>query len=77
MTQQIFVFMYNHCIYESAMAVMSCHRTKVGAYKSMNTYLNDRFNEERENQIRYGKNDRLDDLFSDERWQVKPMQVID
>jgi len=33
---EIFEFLYTTCIYESAYATMSLHRTKKGAYKAMN-----------------------------------------
>ena len=36
---EVFEFVYTGCIYESAMATLSLHRTKKGAYKAMREFL--------------------------------------
>lgn len=40
-----YAFMYSGCVYESAAAVVSMHWTKAGAYRAMNRYLFDRWQE--------------------------------
>lgn len=72
---EVFEFVYTTCIYESAMATMSLHRTKKGAYKAMNTYLNDKFNEERESHLRYGKHSIFDHVFMHEAWGVRSIEL--
>lgn len=52
---QVFEFIYTDCIYESAMATMSLHRTKKGAYKAMREFLETEYAQWREDGIRYGK----------------------
>lgn len=39
MTERVYAFEYTGCHYESAMAVMSLHRTKRGAWKAMHRFL--------------------------------------
>lgn len=72
---EVFAFMYTHCIYESAMATMSLHLTKKGAYKAMNKFLNDRFNVEREEHIRCKKYSIFDHVFEHEAWEIKPIDL--
>lgn len=38
-------FLYTECIYESAAAVVSLHWTKAGAYRAMNRFLFDKWQE--------------------------------
>jgi hypothetical protein len=57
------------------MATISLHRTKKGAYRAMNTYLNNKFNEAREEQIRYGKHEIFDHVFMHEAWAVRPIEL--
>ena len=52
---QVFGFIWNGCIHESASGPMSLHRTKKGAYKAMNSYLNKEFMKHRDEQLLYGK----------------------
>jgi hypothetical protein len=52
---KLFQFIHNPCIHESAYTTISTHRTKKGAWKSMNKFLNDRFNEEYNFRNMYGK----------------------
>ena len=52
---QIFEFIYTSDTYESAMATMSMHRTKKGAYKAMRNYLNKEYMEWYNWRIIYGK----------------------
>lgn len=55
---QIFEFIYTDCIYESAMATMSTHRTKKGAYKAMRAFLNTDYMQWYNERIEYGKYDK-------------------
>ena len=52
---EVFEFVYTDCIYESAMATLSLHKTKKGAYKAMREFLETEYAQWREDGIRYGK----------------------
>jgi len=52
---QVFEFIYTDCIYESAMATISLHRTKKGAYKAMREFLETGYADWRDEGILYGK----------------------
>lgn len=52
---EVFEFLYTDCIHESAMATMSLHRTKKGAYKAMRKFIETKYAEWREDGIKYGK----------------------
>jgi len=73
---RIFEFRYTDCIYESAMAAISLHRTKTGAYKAMNNYLNTRFIEERNEHLLYGKSQSFDHIFKYEAWRVVAREIL-
>jgi len=51
----IYEFTYTDCIYESAAATLSLHRTKLGAYKAMRKFLNESYMEWYNERIKYGK----------------------
>ena len=51
----IYEFLYNSCTCESAAATMSLHRTLKGAYDAMRKHRWDVCVEDRNEQIRYGK----------------------
>lgn len=72
---KVWGFVYTDCIYENSMKTMSLHRTKRGAYNAMNKYLNDRFTEERNLHIKYGKHTTFDHVFEQEAWNIIPMQL--
>ena len=40
---EVYLFMFNPCIHESASFPISIHKTKKGAYKAMNKWINDLF----------------------------------
>jgi hypothetical protein len=52
---EVFEFVYTDCIYESAMATLSLHRTKKGAYKAMREFLEIEYANWYNEQILYGK----------------------
>jgi len=60
---QIFRFKYNDCIYESAMATISLHRTKKGAYNAMRNYLETDYAQWYNERILYGKERRWTDKY--------------
>ena len=55
--QHVFIFGFQPCIYESAMAAMSIHKTKVGAYKAMRKYLMEEYAKWYDMRMLYGKRD--------------------
>lgn len=52
---KVYEFLFNGCIYESSAATMSLHKTKHGAWKAMNKWLNNRFIEEYDFRNKHGK----------------------
>ncbi len=53
--KKVYIFYHNPCIHESAAYPVSLHKTKKGAYKAMNKWLNDTFNEKYSDRLLYGK----------------------
>ena len=51
----VYEFGYQCCIYESAMATVSIHRTAKGAYKAMREHLLHNYTEWYNARIKYGK----------------------
>lgn len=51
----LYQFLYCPCIYESAYTCISIHKTKKGAYKALNRYLNNQFMKEYNHRIKFGK----------------------
>ena len=70
---EVYVFMYCDCIYESAYFPKSIHRTKKGAFKAMNRYLNDRFLEHRRIESTHGKD--FFKCFVNQGWVVKTYKL--
>jgi hypothetical protein len=52
---EVFEFVYTDCIYESAMATLSLHKTKKGAYNAMRDFLVNGYMEWYNERIMYGK----------------------
>ena len=71
----LYTFLFCDCIHESAFATMSIHLTKTGAYRAMNKYLNDSFNERRNYQMRGEKRHRKMNFFMFEAWKVGSIEV--
>ena len=63
MTDTVYEFLYSDCIYESAMATISLHKTKKGAYKAMNKHLNDLFNKKRNERLQCGTNQFINSIY--------------
>ena len=55
MKEEVYSFQYCECIYESAFATMSLHKTKKGAYKAMRAFIEKDYEQWREDGCRYGK----------------------
>lgn len=72
---EVFEFVYTTCIYESAKATISLHKTKRGAYKAMNKHLNMLFNEARSEHLMYCKDLGFDHVFTHEAWGVKTTEL--
>jgi|FLOH01.1.fsa_nt_gi hypothetical protein len=73
---KIYEFLYNDCIYESASRTVSIHRTKLGAYKAMNKFINDNFMKEYNERIKYGKDRNYIWIFGvHEWWGVKEIEL--
>lgn len=56
---EVWAFWHNPCIYESAAATVSLHRTKQGAWKAKRRFLWTKATEARDFAIRYGGRDMM------------------
>lgn len=74
---EIYEFVYTSCIYESAMATLSLHKTKVGAYKAMREFLLTDYTQWYDQRIMYGKGDRkwVDKYGLHCAWAVRTIQL--
>lgn len=61
----VYQFIYCSCIYESGWDTVSLHKTKLGAYRAMNKYLNDWFTKEFDKRIKVGKK-----VWSMDTWKI-------
>lgn len=52
---KIYEFIFCHCTFESSALTISIHKTKLGAFKAMNKFINDEFLHEYNQRIIYGK----------------------
>lgn len=73
---KVYAFKHTSCIYESAHAVVSLHRTKRGAFKAMVRFMNQRWQDNRDEGLMYGLSRGLDSL-QHEAWCIREMEVID
>jgi hypothetical protein len=77
----IYEFLFNDCIYESSPRTVSIHRTKKGAYKAMNKYINDYFNKERDCAIlgghKYEFRNLYDHVFKSKSYFILPIELQD
>lgn len=71
----IYGFLYNSCIYESAMETISLHRTKKGAYEAMNKFITKGYNEWREDGINFGKQEYK--FGSHSAWRIETIELKD
>ena len=74
---EIYEFIYTSCIYESASATMSMHRTKLGAYKAMREFILTDYTQWYDQRIMYGKGDRRwEDKYGTHcRWGVRSQEL--
>lgn len=73
-------FLFCDCIYESSYSTISLHKTKGGAFKAMNRYLNTKFQEELNSRLMYGKLYDHDDYwnpFKFQGWAVSEIEIED
>ncbi len=69
---KVYEFIYCDCIYESAYATVSMHKTLAGAYKSMRSNLLKEYDDWYNNRIMFGKDrDRTDKFGIFSRWSVR------
>ncbi|PHR23588.1 MAG: hypothetical protein COA36_16790 [Desulfotalea sp.] len=77
---EVYVFSYCDCLYTSQYSIISLHKTKKGAYKAMNKYINDKFTQDREDNIRFGTYVGIsgypsDHVFEDKGYLVETIQL--
>lgn len=74
----IYQFLYCGCIHESSYATISVHKSKLGAYKAMNKYLNEQYNNWYNDRIIYGKERTHIDKFGiHESWTISSIDLKD
>lgn len=78
---KVYEFLYCSCIHESSYRTMSLHKTKSGAWKAMNKWLNERFQNEYDQRIMFGKDrNRLDGAWkvgTHEAWTVGEQELYE
>lgn len=52
---KLYEFLYCSCVFESGYRTISVHKTKRGAYKAMNKWLNDKYWKEWDLRMKLGK----------------------
>lgn len=73
---EVYEFLYTDNIHESAMATMSLHRTKKGAYKAMRQFLETEYVKWYDERILYGKDKNWIDKFGLHcAWAVRPIEL--
>jgi len=70
---EVFAFEWCGCVYESGYSVESLHSTKVGAFKAMTKAANERWQEERDRNLMYGKCGTSP--LAHESWRVRLIEV--
>jgi len=71
----LYGFFYCSCIYESADALQSLHRTKAGAWHALRAALFARAVQEREAALRFGRHLTVERWWKYERYTVHPIEV--
>lgn len=78
---EIYEFLFTDCIYESAYATMSMHRTKKGAYQAMRKFILDGYYSWYNERIIYGKfkSERItqDKFGTHQRWTIRSTQLLE
>lgn len=75
MKDKVYSFEYTYCIYESAFATISLHKTAKGAYNAMKKYILEEYEDWRENGIRCGKQTFKHGQYRD--WRIVTMPILD
>lgn len=70
----VFAFEWNNCIHESAFHVVSLHQNKRDAFKAMNKAANERWQQDRDMELQYGKTSYTRPL-QFEAWGIRAMPV--
>jgi len=76
---KVYTFEYCGCIFESSYAVVSLHQTKATAWKAMNKYINENFQRDYDDRIRYGKYKSIHSVWKfgeHERWCITEMEIL-
>jgi hypothetical protein len=73
--EKVYIFLHTGCIHESDYKTVSIHKTKKGAYRAMNSYLNREFEKSRIFKYLYGKEFMKDHLFIHQGWKVKQWKI--
>lgn len=75
MTETVYAFMYCDCVFESAFATISLHRSKEGAEKAMEAHKAEK---KEWHDKRYADEDEEDFIFGEfEEWIVEPIEILD
>ena len=74
---KIYAFIYNFDIFESSPETISLHKTKKGAFKAMNKFINNVFQEIRNNSLTYGKRGDEDHIYSQDYCGIKTFELND
>jgi hypothetical protein len=75
---EVYEFLYTDNIHESAMATMSLHRTKKGAYKAMRAFLESKYAEWYDERILKGKDkDWVDKFGLHCAWAIQPIMLYE
>ena len=73
--KKVYAFIHTYCIYESAFAVKSLHKTKAGAYRSMRDWLEENYAEWREEGLLFGK--QKFKFGTHEAWMIRAIELKD
>lgn len=74
---EIFEVKFTNCVYESAYATISTHKTNKGAYKTLNKFLNETYKDWQDNRTLYGKLQRGEKCFDMCRYYIKKTILLD
>ncbi len=75
MKDKVYSFQYTYCIYESAFATISLHKTAKGAYSAMKKHILKEYEQWREEGLRYGKQTFKHGQYED--WRIVAIPVLE
>ena len=75
MKDKVYSFQYTYCIYESAFATISLHKTAKGAYNAMKKHILKEYKDWREEGIRYGKQTFKHGQYED--WRIVAIPILE